>query len=66
MYTDPGFQQPKKALENTVQKGEPAFSPILTFFSTLSKTGTVNLAMFQMSSANVETCLKFCSLGKSE
>ena len=45
----------KKALENTVKKGEndgkPAFSPLPTVFSTLSKREIVTLATFNFLSA---------------
>ena len=52
----------KKPFENIVEIGEnagnPAFSPIPTMFSTLSKTEIIILALFNLLSANVFNLVK--------
>ena len=60
----------KKALENTVGKGEntgkPAFSPFPTVLSTLSKRAMVMLTAFNLPSANAFNLImsKILSFGK--
>ena len=52
----------KKLFENIVRKGEnePAFSPIPTMFSNLSRRKLLILATFNLSSANVFNLVYSC------